>query len=371
MVANQPYEIINKQGQPFQIKLRGMIHNWMDFANDFESQITKAIESGTKDVHAEINSPGGAMFKASDIGNQIQRFEGVKSCTIGAMAASSGFTLIMYFDAEHTECHSNSMFMYHDPSVYLKIMHEADFDSNKKLYQDLRSNVVEMIAERTGQSIEEVSENMLKTTWLNATEAKKLGIVKRIKRQKAKAAKETKSFFVTNNIEIPELLNSAFDLPETEPQNKHSKTKMEKIAKKLGLPENASEAQIEAAITALEAKANFAVDALTTSAKAKGLPEETVKSIANNSFSDAVKLVNETTAPSGQESESNGDLTDDDDKPSETRIVDVLSKLVAGAANGQSPDAKNWDDYTPQELQDLEQKDPKAFKALHSKTFNN
>ena len=166
------FDIQNKKGVA-QIKIVGGFGFWENNSDRFTQMVDALLEKGVREVDAYISSPGGSMTHANEIGNQISRFKGKKKVKVGAIAASAAFTLLTYFDERHA--HENTMGMIHEPISQLTIEHEEQFDSSKKLYIDLRNNVVRRLARTMNMTEEEVLADMKKTTWYNAQELKDKG----------------------------------------------------------------------------------------------------------------------------------------------------------------------------------------------------
>ena len=144
------FNISNKAGVG-QIRIVGEISWWKNGGKDFMRQIDALISGGVTQIEGYINTPGGDMFEANEIGNQIARFSGVKNCTLGALCASAGTTVSTYFDK--VTASSNTQYMIHDPLQGVFIQHEDDFESNKKLYLNLRNEAIERYADKTGYSL--------------------------------------------------------------------------------------------------------------------------------------------------------------------------------------------------------------------------
>lgn len=179
------FEVKNKGGKA-KIRLLGDISWWNNGSDEFTRLIDNLLSEGIEDVDAYINSPGGDMFIGNELRNQFARFPGHKYVKLGALCASAATTITPAFDL--IECVRNTSYMIHDPLFSPFIEHEEDFESNKKLYQNLRNNAIgeyvslskRIKGEGKGLSAEEVSEMMRKTTWMNAEELLEKGFVHKI-----------------------------------------------------------------------------------------------------------------------------------------------------------------------------------------------
>lgn len=395
------FHIFNNAGKG-KIRIIGHISFWENASDDFTRKIDQLINDGVLDVEVYINSPGGQMEHANEIINQLHRFKGNKVVTLGAMCCSAAFTIALSFETENASCYTNTMGMYHDPAGLIRVSKMSDFDSNKKLYEDMRNDVVDRISKKTGLSKEEVSSNMEKTTWLNAKELKAQGIISNIIDSKDKVPTGAKNALQNMGFDIPPFLNDLeeSDSPfvsnmdeseidqvmevfrkakadiqkaidkDTNQKSNHNETEMKELAKKLGLPENATADQIATAIEALQNKAKFAEEALVNIAVAKGIKKENAEKSVKNNFEGTMELVNGIESPSSQ---SDGDDEDEEGegegktkKPTNARPSGILDALrnELGLGEGNSPKNKKLEDYSPEELDALEKENPEKFEQL-------
>lgn len=379
-MTKQVFNIQNEAGVA-KIKIIGSISRWENNYERFTEMVDQLLESGITDVDAYLNCFGGSVIHANEIINQINRFPGKKSCTVGAVCASSGFTiLISCFDQENTWGHMNTQGMYHNLSASLEVNSEDDFDSNKQLYINLKSDVVKRLAERMNLSEEVVMENMRKTTWLNADALIKNGVIGKnnIIDKKDKVPTGTKNSLQNSGIDLPDFMNQVEE-SELEDilnanQNPNNKdTEMKELAKKLGLPENATPDQINAAIEVLQNKAKVGEEVLVNLGVSKGFKEETLKKSIANNFEATMELINSIEAPAtpagdageGEgKTEVNGKTEATVTQPSNA-LKELLKEMKNEAGSGSK---KTIDDYTPEELDKMERETPEKFEQLFNES---
>ena len=176
---------VKNQGGKAKIKIIGDISWWRNGSDEFTQRVDNLLEEGVTDVDGYINSPGGNMFEGFEIRNQVARFPGHKYVKLGALCASAATTISTVFD--EIESSLNISYMIHDPMQSALIQHEEDFESNKKLYLDLRNNAIKYyvnlsnkIKGEDGLTEEEVSDMMRKTTWMNADELLERGLIHKV-----------------------------------------------------------------------------------------------------------------------------------------------------------------------------------------------
>jgi ClpP class serine protease len=59
-----------------EIRISGVIHEYQNSAQAFKRTIDDLLAQGIEDVNLYINCPGGSVFEANEIANEIERFTG-------------------------------------------------------------------------------------------------------------------------------------------------------------------------------------------------------------------------------------------------------------------------------------------------------
>ena len=347
------FKIENKNGVA-ELRIIGGISDWENNSANFTRAVDNVLAEGATDINVYINCYGGSMLEANEIGNQIQRFTGTKNCRLGAIAASAGGYLTTYFDK--VSAAPNNQFMIHDPSVHLFISRPEDFDSNKQLYMNLRNDVIARFVKKTSLTTEEIATMMSATTWLNAEQAKAKGFIDSIEGEEEALPEDSTNLF-KNYTNLPTAMVAQLTINNQTPKT----INMKRLILALGLLENATEDQ---AIEALNALKSVGVDAIVALAETKKLKKETIQKLANTSAASALEFVNEFKAPAAEEGDEMPPVV-----PATTPndLVKVLEDHLKGAS-GKS--AKNFNDYSPAELEELMEKEPKVYDALFNKQFN-
>ena len=126
-----------------------------------------------------ISSPGGHVESGDAIHDTI-RFIKPKVQIVGTgWVASAGVNI--YLSAEKTERFSlpNTRFMIHQPAGGAG-GRATDIEIEAREILKVRERINKLIADRTGQKLEKVSEDTDRNFWMDAEEAKKYGIVGKI-----------------------------------------------------------------------------------------------------------------------------------------------------------------------------------------------
>ena len=170
-LANQyPMQITAEQkGTKAEIRLSGAIYDWNNSSEEITQKIDTFISDGITDVDVYINSPGGDVFQAAEISNQIKRFAGVKKGIGGAIVASAATDIAISLD--DFEMAENGQFMYHKPSANLS-GNEDKIETSLVLLKNLTSQYKARLSEKSGLTVEEIEANWTKgDVWLTAQEA--------------------------------------------------------------------------------------------------------------------------------------------------------------------------------------------------------
>ncbi|MFE4710138.1 ATP-dependent Clp endopeptidase proteolytic subunit ClpP [Paenibacillus sp. NPDC056722] len=149
-------------------------------ANSIVAQLLYlAAEDPDKDIHMYINSPGGVTTAGFSIYDTMQLIKPQVNTICTGMAMSFG-SLLLLSGAKGKRCAlPSSEIMIHQPSGGAQGQASDIAISAKRILQ-LRSKVVQITAERTGQSVEKVEKDMDRDFFMNAEEALEYGIIDKI-----------------------------------------------------------------------------------------------------------------------------------------------------------------------------------------------
>ena len=206
----------------------------------FADEMQLLNQFGVKEIHININSPGGSIMDGLSIfaaitGSEVE----VHTHIVGFAASMAG---IFALAGDYTTIVDYGKVMLHDPLISKdgkKI--ENLTDEQRNAIEAMRSSLLIILKNRTGKSEKELSDMMKVETWLNAKEALKGGFVDEIISSKHK--KKTKRQPVA---EITNILQSISNTSKTD--------KMKKLCKYFDLSEDASEESILEAVKKINDK---------------------------------------------------------------------------------------------------------------------
>jgi ATP-dependent protease ClpP protease subunit len=358
-----PFKITAEaKGDKAEIRISGVIHQWSNSAEWFRRQIESFNEQGIKNASLYINTPGGDVFQAAEIRNELDAFEGDVIGYGGAMVASAGTYIRL--GCKTFDMVPNGQWMYHKPQGALR-GNENDWESKLQLLKNITSEYRKAYAELTGNSEEEIEKKWSKgDVWLNAEQALEQKFITGISKYKVKITEKETAMFTACGVPNPPKptkskpkLNNEMDLKVT--------------ALTLGLDENATEAEVKAEMANLRAKAAKA-DTLEKTAKDKETATRTteIKAILDKANTDK-----KITAKSRESLEkwANADFEGFKAHVENLPVPGKISEQIAGKSAGASAATakeKSFEDMTAEESDLLEEEDPAAFQAKYEAYLN-
>ncbi|MBO5657940.1 MAG: ATP-dependent Clp endopeptidase proteolytic subunit ClpP [Duodenibacillus sp.] len=136
-------------------------------------------ENPDKDISLYINSPGGSVYAGLGIYDTMQFIKpDVQTICVG-MAASMGAFLLAAGAKGKRFSLPNSRIMIHQPSGGSRGM-ASDIQIQAREIQDLKGILNQILAERTGQSIETVTRDTDRDYYMSPQQALDYGLIDRI-----------------------------------------------------------------------------------------------------------------------------------------------------------------------------------------------
>src|SRR5487761_1015993 len=145
-------------------------------------------EDSKKDIFFYINSPGGSVYDALAIYDTMQYVTNdVQTVGIGVQASAAAFLLSSGAKGKRAIL-PNATVMIHQPSSGTRgKVTDQEIDLRESLR--IKKLLETIMAKNTGQKPEKIHEDMERDKWLDATEAKKYGIVDAVITTPPKATK--------------------------------------------------------------------------------------------------------------------------------------------------------------------------------------
>jgi len=275
------------------IKLYGTI--WQGEAPYIIKQISSLLKSKS-DLTIHLHTPGGSVIDGNLIFNELAKAKANITIVVDGLAASMGSILML---CGHTiKMAENAFVMIHAPSGS-EYGNAKAFEQTAKVLRSMESSFLKKLSARTGKSDSEINDWMNGDNWFSAEEAKAEGLIDEIldpimddQSISAYGDKEVVAQLFTDKKFVAQLF-AEYDAKQgedgvsnrEEPKEKKEKLKPTpdmkieaKAIEALGLKPDATEAEINAAITK-QSERNAELTAKLTQendAKATKLVEEAV-----------------------------------------------------------------------------------------------
>lgn len=136
-------------------------------------------EDPDKDISLYINSPGGSVYAGLGIYDTMNFIKPQVSTICVGMAASMGAFLLAAGAKGKRFALPNSRIMIHQPSGGSQGM-ASDIEIQAREILDLKRSLNEILAERTGQSIEQITRDTDRDNFMNPMQAKDYGLIDEI-----------------------------------------------------------------------------------------------------------------------------------------------------------------------------------------------
>lgn len=267
------WQIRNEAGEPeAELLLYGEISSssWCDddvtpkkFAEDLKNL-------GGKDLKLRINSPGGDVFAAQAIYNQLKSYTGNITACIDGMAASAA--TIITCAADKVVMPSNGIFMIHNPMCI--VVDYMDVPKLKKMTDRLtavKQTIVNVYMKKC-KNVAEAKLNRLMDaeTWMSADEALAYGFVDEVDADEQVNNSLQNGIAVVNNISIdmtryrrPEKLKDILQSkPKEDKDMDDEKTLLDKLRDLLGVDNSQQDKKPQPDPVAVERKRMLDLDAM-------------------------------------------------------------------------------------------------------------
>ena len=335
------------------IKIIDRIGEWSQSSSaTIRAVVDDYLKTGITEVEVYINSAGGNCFEATEMCNDLKRLPNV-TVKIGAVAASAATYFMTQFPSV---AYPNSQIMIHRPKLgtYGDIV---TIKADLKLLENTTDEYKNAYSTKMNKTVEDIEAFFAQGDyWMTANEAKLNGLLDSILDQT--------EIVTAESIKILEAIAAPI-IPKI---NNENKKQMERtvLISRLKLSADATDAQIEAALTALQEQAGKTE---TLEASAKSTLEANAKALIDQAIVD--KKFTADLAPHYSK------LANADFEGTKTIIdamkgVEKLSAQLEEGASATGRDKWTMEDYQtqdPEALMEMMTKDPEKFKKLEAAYF--
>ncbi len=150
-----------------------------------------AAEDPDKDIYLYINSPGGSVTAGMAIYDTMQYVNNDVATVATGLAASMGQFLLAAGAPGKRFALPHSRIMMHQPSGGLGgSASDIKIQAEQMLF--IKKQMAELIAQHTGQTVEQIDRDSDRDRWFTAEQAKEYGFVDHVVRTAAQVGEETK-----------------------------------------------------------------------------------------------------------------------------------------------------------------------------------
>ncbi|MFI3171097.1 MAG: Clp protease ClpP [Eubacteriales bacterium] len=203
-MPNKYWNFIVDEANPQEVNLyvNGVIkanHTFLDkkgtAADDFIADLNKHADAQIINVH--INSPGGSVFAAASMVNQLRKHSAVINTYGDGMIASAAVGLLQAADAGHRYMSDATLLMVHNPSTKVQGQH-SDLVKAADVLMKTKDTLINLYAP-TGLSRAKLSSMMDEETYLTAVEAKAYNFIDAITEEEVAYSFDEENHVICND----------------------------------------------------------------------------------------------------------------------------------------------------------------------------
>jgi ATP-dependent Clp protease protease subunit len=189
-MATIPYVIeqTNRGERSYDIYSRLLKDRIIMIGDEIDDQVANSViaqllflesDNPEKDISIYINSPGGSTSAGFAIFDTMDHIKPDVSTICMGMAASFGALLLLAGTKGKRYALPNSEIMIHQPLGGVKGQ-ATEIEISAKRILKLREHINEIIAERTGQSVDKVAKDSDRDYYMSAQEALEYGLIDKV-----------------------------------------------------------------------------------------------------------------------------------------------------------------------------------------------
>lgn len=150
-----------------------------EMAKSVVAQLLVLAQESDDDITVYINSQGGHVEAGDTIHDFIQYIKPRVIMVGTGFVASAGTHIFLAAEKEDRFCLPNTRFMIHQPAGGAGGT-ASDIEIQRDQIVQMRERLTKIIADKTGQPIEEVRKHIERDTWMTTDEALKYGLISKV-----------------------------------------------------------------------------------------------------------------------------------------------------------------------------------------------
>lgn len=245
---------ITSEGQTGRVDIIGQISEWSDNnAMDFRTRCQNLKDAGVTNVLVYLMTVGGDCFQANEIVNILKDIFGKYNCEGGALVASAGAFIVA--QADYSEQANNGQFMIHKPSGCVG-GNDTEIENYLQLLRNMTSDYYDVFVAKCKKPKADFDAKWNGGDfWMSAKEAVEWGFINKTKEALPMPEPAQAKLKMSANAAgiSPEELINIYDNVTNKTENKMNE--LSATALQLGLPVDATQAQINEKLAAINQKA--------------------------------------------------------------------------------------------------------------------
>ena len=149
-----------------------------------------AALGAVSNITVRINSGGGDVFAAVEIGNLLEQHPATVTARVGGVCASSA--TIVASHCNKVIAANDSTYMVHPVSMYCGYANAADLQKYLEALATIKENIISLYAKKTGRTKDEVTAWMDAESWWTGPQAKENGFVDELTDEETNATYENR-----------------------------------------------------------------------------------------------------------------------------------------------------------------------------------
>ncbi len=149
-----------------------------------------AALGAVSNITVRINSGGGDVFAAVEIGNLLEQHPATVTARVGGVCASAA--TIVASHCNKVIAANDSTYMVHPVSMYCGYANAADLQKYMEALATIKENIISLYAKKTGRTKDEVTAWMDAESWWTGPQAKENGFVDELTDEETNATYENR-----------------------------------------------------------------------------------------------------------------------------------------------------------------------------------
>jgi ATP-dependent protease ClpP protease subunit len=209
---------VKNEAESVKVYIYGTIGSdwWDEESSNTAKDFSKTLdELSPKDVELHIDSGGGDVYEGFAIASAIERYEGKVAVYVDGLAASAASYIAAMGDT--VTMNDYAFIMIHNASTF-EYGNKNDFRTMAERLDGIDNSIALILANRSGQTVEDVKSAMDAETWYTGAEALEAGLCDEVIETSQRLAACLDAEVAKDYMHIPEAVNIAQTIEDVDPE---------------------------------------------------------------------------------------------------------------------------------------------------------